>query len=111
MSEIEDSLSAIKKIEGVDSIILVEKVGLAAESFLPKDKDTAEISAMAASLWGLGEFFIKRLGSGKLECISVESKRSKILTFPFEGKVLVISTKKDVATEELNKKLASLLSV
>lgn len=110
VTNIENSIASIKEMEGVESVILAEKVGLATEAFLAKDKDVSEISAMAASLWGLGEYYIRKLGRGILRCITVESDKSKVLTLPFKGKVLVVSAKKDVVTEDFKAKLLKILS-
>ena len=105
MDNAEAGIEALKNINGVDSIILAERIGLVVESFLPKDKDTTEISAMAASLWGIGEYFISKLGSGKLNCITVESEKTSIMVFPYRGKILVIGVKKGNATEKFKKKI------
>lgn len=109
MDKTEASIAALKDIDGVDSIILAERIGIVVESFLPKDKDTTEISAMAASLWGIGEYFISKLGSGELNCITIESKKTNIMVFPYKGKILVIGVKKDFATEEFKKKVQNTL--
>jgi Uncharacterized distant relative of homeotic protein bithoraxoid len=99
----EEALSTIREIEGIESVLLVEKVGLPAG--LLGDKNASEISAMTASLWGLGEYYIKKFGNGGLDHITVESNKNKILTFSCNSKILVVSGKKDVITEDLKNKI------
>jgi len=99
----EETLSTIREMKGVDSALLVEKVGLPA--CLLGDKNASEISAMTASLWGLGEYYIQKFGNGDLNHVIVESNKNKILTFSCNNKILVVSGKKDALTEDLKNKI------
>ena len=99
----EGVLSTIQKIRGVESVFLVEKVGLPTE-FLG-DQNATEVSAMTASLWGLGEYYITKFGEGDLNHISIESNEHKIITFSCNNKILVVSGKKNMSLGKLENEI------
>ena len=81
----------LKKISGVETVLVVDKTGIPAGFF--DDKSSPEISAMTASLLGLGGYYINKFGGEDLECITIEGSKTQIFLFPYMDRVFIVSSK------------------
>lgn len=87
-------IAEIRALPGVKDAMLVERTGL------PQQYINPELSAMTASLWGLGEYYTGKFGD-KLKSIEINGSKTVILAFLYEEDILLVIAEDEKVKDRL----------
>jgi len=87
-------IDEIRALPGVKEVMLVEKTGLPLQYINP------ELSAMTASLWGLGEYYTGKFGD-KLKIIEIDGSKTVILAFLYRDDIILIIAEDEKVKDRL----------